>query len=157
MIYALDGQRATTPLRVPQTSGVHDPVTRHSPQARQKGSVYSCEDLQLDLLNRELCPVSPVSSRLHSNVHVRWSWEINRDVCWRGIYFLRPAAKFGRRGGGAVKPETEKQFDSKSYPFHAFQIALQQRVQSEDYIVAEALELEEDTKLNYKLSWTANR
>lgn len=38
----------------------------------------------------------------------------------------------------------EKQSYSKSYPFHAFQITLQQRVQSEYHIVAEALELEED-------------
>lgn len=37
-----------------------------------------------------------------------------------------------KRGGGKL-----------SYPFHAFQIALQQRVQSEDHIVAEALELED--------------
>lgn len=32
---------------------------------------------------------------------------------------------------------------SKSYPLHAFQIPLQQRVQSEDHVVAEALELEQ--------------
>ena len=52
----------------------------------------------------------------------------------------------GGNQGREKKCQEEKVFYSKSYPLHAFQIALQQRVQSEDHIVAEALELGEDTQ-----------
>lgn len=46
---------------------------------------------------------------------------------------------------GSAWSREEKRSSGKSYPLDAFQIALQQRVQSEDHVVAEALELEDDT------------
>lgn len=70
------------------------------------------------------------------------------EMCWWGLYCLCPAAKPGYGGPQESRErernkelQEEKLFYIKSYPFHAFQIALQQRVQSEDHIVAEALEL----------------
>lgn len=44
--------------------------------------------------------------------------------------------KQGRRGGYC-----------KSYPFHAFQVPLQQRVQGEDHIMAQALELKREREI----------
>lgn len=80
MIYAHGGQRATTPLLVPPTSRVHDPVTRHSPQAQHKGSVYFLQDLQCDLLNREFYSQLPrLSGLLSLSLSLNMHMHSNRD------------------------------------------------------------------------------
>lgn len=43
MIYALDAQQTTMSLHAPRAPRVPDPVTRHSPQAQHKDSVYFCK------------------------------------------------------------------------------------------------------------------
>lgn len=128
-IYVLDGETVTTPLLVPQTSKVHDPVTRHSPQAQHRGSVYSCQiySVIFSIGSFSSAPSSLPPYTLNMRMHR--TWEINGELT-------------RHRGGGGH--QDEKLFYSKPYPFHSFQITLQQRVQSEDHIVAEALELEED-------------
>lgn len=56
------------------------------------------QDLQCDLLNRELSPVPLVSFSLTLDKHMHRSWEINRETRWRGVFFLCPAAEPGPRG-----------------------------------------------------------
>lgn len=82
---------------------------------------------------------------LFSLTHSHRSWEINGELT---RHLFSPSRGWTGPWGEESKEEEEKEtmqeeklFCSKSYPFHAFQIALQQRVQSEDHIVAEALEL----------------
>lgn len=78
--------------------------------------------------------------------------EVNREnerCADEASIFPVPLLSLAMKGEGCAgrvkrekkKCQEEKLFYSKSYPFHAFQIALQQRVQSKDHIVAEALEL----------------
>lgn len=136
-IHALDGEPVTTPLLAPQTSKVHDPVTRHSPQAQHRGSVYSCQIYSVLFSIGSFFFWSLLPYTLNMRMH-RTS-EINGELTRHLFESSRE-----RRGWGH---QEEKLFYSKSYPFHSFQITLQQRVQSEDHIVAEALELEEERDL----------
>lgn len=53
--------------------------------------------------------------------------------------------------GTCTGTEKLKLFERVSYPFYAFQVALQQRVQGKDHIVAQTLELRED-KEDFKCS-----
>lgn len=137
-IYALDGEPVTTPLLVPQTSKVHDPVTRHSPQAQHRGSVYSCQiySVIFSIGSFSLAPWSPLPDTRNMRMHR--TWEINGELT---RHLFEPSRE---RQEGGIKHQEEKLFNSKSYPFHSFQITLQQWVQSKDHIVAEALELQED-------------
>lgn len=76
-IYALDGKRATTPLLVPRTSKVHDPVSRHSPQAQHRGSVCFCQIYSV-IFRTEGSPWSLLPYTL--SMHMHRSWEINGEL-----------------------------------------------------------------------------
>lgn len=72
-LYSGDGLQAATPLvGTPKTVRVHDPVTRHSPLAQHKDTVYSGE-----IYSAVLCTVL----RLLTPPSLRCRLTLNRGMC----------------------------------------------------------------------------
>lgn len=85
-------------LPVPLTSRVHGRVTRHSPQAKHERQCLLLQDLQCDLLNRELSPVPLVSSRLRSTSTCTEVERLTERRADEASFFSVPLLSRGRGG-----------------------------------------------------------